>query len=92
MAIKFKAFKAPIGIGAMQREYEILCYLSGKPNLSNPDKDGDTQMMIDSDEAYHVAIQDLLRSGLIERDDDTYKLTIPGAKVLRLCHEVEIPY
>ena len=92
MEIKFKAFKAPIGIGAVHREYEILCYLSGKPNLANPDKDWDTQDMINNDEAYYVAIQDLLRTGLIEKDGDTYRLTIPGNEVLRLCHAMEIPY
>ena len=48
--------------------------------------------MINNDEAYYVAIQDLLRTGLIEKDGDTYRLTIPGNEVLRLCHAMEIPY
>ena len=90
--VKFKQFKAPIGIGALHREYDILCHLGGKSNLVNTEKDWDTQEKIDNDASYWVAIEDLLRTGLIEKDGDTYKLTILGKKVLGLCHEMEIPY
>lgn len=90
--VKFRQFKAPIGIDALHREYDILCHLSEKPNLANPDKDWDTQEKIDTDASYWVAIQDLIRRGLIERDGDTYKVTIPGKEALRLCHVMEIPY
>lgn len=81
--MRFKSFKAPIGIAAMHREYEILCYLSGTPN-----KD-DTQDKIDNEASYHVAIQDLIAMGLIEEVSDTYELTIPGREVFRLCHYEE---
>lgn len=77
-------FKAPIGIGAMHREYEILCHLNGTPNKDN------TQDMIDNEESYYVAVNDLIASGLIERDTGNWRvlsLTIPGREVLRLCHE-----
>lgn len=80
--MKFRKFKAPIGISAMHREYEILMYLNGTPNKEN------TQNAIDNDEAYYVAVEDLIACGLVERNED-YKpvLTIPGREVLRLCHE-----
>ena len=82
--VTFLRFKAPIGIGAMHREYEILCYLNGTPN-----KEG-TQSAIDNEESYYVAVNDLIASGLIERDKDDWSvlsLTIPGKEILRLCHE-----
>lgn len=84
--LKFKAFKAPIGIGAMHREYEILCYLNGTPNK------GSTDYEITNNVAYQVAIQDLIAMGLIEADTDIegiYRLTLPGYEVFRLCHHKE---
>lgn len=77
----FRRFKAPIGIGAMHREYEILCYFNGTPNSA------DTQERIDNETSYGVAIQDLIQMGLIEKDGESYVLTIPGGEILRLCHE-----
>lgn len=81
--MRFKAFKAPIGVGAMHREYEILSYLNGTPN-----KDDTLNKMI-NDESYYTSLQDLIGMGLIEEDWDThkrYKLTVPGCEIFRLCH------
>lgn len=77
----FRRFKAPIGVGAMHREYEILCYFNGTPNKVG------TKQKIDNEASYTVAIRDLLQMGLIEKDGESYALTIPGREILRLCHE-----